>query len=144
MIISPYIPAGSIIRPAGPTPFDHTTISATLRKLFGFSPLTKRDAVAPDLLHALSGDGGNDGPVSLDVTDRPPTSAQLARSVARPANGMQHALNAAAMVLPTAGADIGAHVRRLETVTDPKSPTAPPESAAAAIAAHVKAFLGQH
>ena len=53
VIVSPYVKAGSVIRPPGTTPFDHTSIIATLRKLFNFAPLTHRDAAAPDLLAAL-------------------------------------------------------------------------------------------
>ena len=142
VIVSPYVPAGSIIRPSGLTSFDHTTISATLRQLFKFPPLTKRDAAAPDLLHALSGDGNNNGPPGFDATDQPPAPAELARGAARPPNGMQHALNAAAMLLPTAGANIGAHIQRLGAVTDPSPPLATSGSAARTIGAHVKAFLG--
>ena len=142
VIISPYVPAGSIIRPPGATPFDHTSISATLGKLFKFPPLTHRDAAAPDLLEALTGDGSNDGPASIKFTDPPPAPAQLARAAARAPNGMQHALNAAAMMLPTAGAKIGAHIQRLSAVTDP-IPTHPTvESASSAVTAHVRAFLG--
>ncbi len=143
MIISPYVPKGSIIRPSGPTPFDHTSIIATLRTLFKFAPLTARDAAAPDLLHALSGDGSNNGPASIKAIEAPAAPAQLARSAARPPNAMQHALNVAAMQLPTAGADLGAHIQRLTATPDP-TPTHPAaESAASAIVAHVKAFLGQ-
>ena len=56
VIVSPWVPAGSIIRPpAGSPPFDHTSILATLRNLFDLgAPLTRRDAAAPDLLAALS------------------------------------------------------------------------------------------
>jgi phospholipase C len=142
VIVSPYVPAGSVIRPHGPTPFDHTSISATLGRLFKFPALTRRDAAAPDLLEALTGDGGNDGPPAIDVTDLPPAPAQLARAAARAPNGMQHALNAAALMLPTAGANLGAHIERLSAVTDPTPAHHTVESAASAIVAHMKAFLG--
>src|ERR1035437_335930 len=49
VIVSPYVRAGSKIRPTGLTPFDHTSIITTLRKLCNFAPLTARDAAAPDL-----------------------------------------------------------------------------------------------
>ncbi len=49
VIVSPYVRRGSIIRAPGATPFDHTSIIATLRKLFGIASLTPRDAAAPDL-----------------------------------------------------------------------------------------------
>lgn len=143
VIVSPYVPAGSIIRPPGPVPFDHTSIIATLRKLFGFAPLTARDAAAPDLLGALTGDGGNDGPASIQASEATPSPAQLARSAGRPPNGMQHALNATAMLLPTEGADIAAHIQRLAAVTDPAPAHNSVETAAAAVAAHVRAFLGR-
>ncbi|MEA2773684.1 MAG: phospholipase [Acetobacteraceae bacterium] len=143
VIISPWVPPGSVIRPPGLTPFDHTSIIATLRKLFPFAPLTARDAAAPDLLEALTGDGTNDGPASVAVVEATPTPQQLAHAAALPPNKMQHALNTAALQLPTAGADLGAHVQRLAATTDP-TPTHPSvQSAAEAIAAHVKAFLGQ-
>jgi len=142
VIVSPYVPKGSVIRPPGPTPFDHTSIIATLRKLFAFAPLTGRDAAAPDLLHALSGDGRNDGPAFIKAPEAPVAPAQLVRSASRRPNAMQHALNVAAMQLPTAGADLGAHIQRLSATTDPTPTHGTVESAAAAIAAHVKAFLG--
>lgn len=47
------------------------------------------------------------------------------------------------MLLPTMGADIGAHVQRLNSVPDPV-PGHPTAAAAAADAvAHIKAFLGR-
>jgi hypothetical protein len=55
---------------------------------------------------------------------------------------MQQGLGAAAMLLPTAAANVGAHVQRLTKVPDPV-PVHPTAAAAAAdITAHVKAFLG--
>jgi phospholipase C len=141
VIISPWVPKGSVIRPPGLTPFDHTSIIATLRKLFPFAPLTPRDAVAPHLLDALTGDGTNDGPAFIPVVETKPTAEQLAEAAARPPNAMQHALNVAALQLPTMGAHLGAHIERLTTTTDP-TPTHPSvQSAAEDIAAHMKAFL---
>ena len=142
VIVSPYVPPGSIIRPPGDTPFDHTSIIATLRKLFDFPPLTPRDAAAPDLLEALAGDGGNDGPAELAVPKAAATPEQLSRSAGRAPNGMQKGLGAAAMLLPTAAANVGAHVQRLSKVPDPVPAHASAAAAAADIAAHVKAFLG--
>ncbi len=61
VIVSPFVPAGSVIRPPpGPEgqpayPFCHCSIQATLHKLFDLGPpLTPRVAAAPDLLSALS------------------------------------------------------------------------------------------
>jgi phospholipase C len=100
VIVSPWIKPGSVVRPNGAVPFDHTSVIATLGKLFGFAPLTKRDAAAPDLLGALTGDGTNDGPDSITVDEATHTAVQVAASAARPPNGMQDALNKAAPLLP--------------------------------------------
>jgi phospholipase C len=69
VVVSPYVPRGSVIRSAGPHPFDHTSILATLRALFGLGgPFTARDAVAPDLVGALSlAAPTNDGPLSVSA-----------------------------------------------------------------------------
>ena len=142
VIVSPYISPGSVIRPPGTTPFDHSSVIATLGKLFGFPALTPRDAAAPDLLEALAGDGSNDGPASIAVPKVAVTPEQLSRSAARAPNGMQKGLGTAAMLLPTAAANVGAHVLRLTKVPDPVPIHANVAAAAADIAAHVKAFLG--
>lgn len=144
VIVSPYVRAGSIIRPPGATPYDHTSIIATLRKLFGFAPLTPRDAAAPDLLGELSDSPDNDGPDSLTAPAIPPAAVQVARAAARPPNDMQKALAAAALHLPTAGADIGMHIKRLLTVPVDATPPHPTVQAAAAdVVTHLKAFLGR-
>ncbi len=147
VIISPYVPAGTILRPAGPTPFDHTTIIATLRKLFGFAPLTRRDAAAPDLIDALSALGAtpdNDGPASITAPAVPPAPTQVARAAARPPNSLQRSLATAAVLLPTAGADAALHVQRLRSTVDvsPDHPTV--ADAGADVGAHVRAFLGRN
>jgi phospholipase C len=49
VLVSPLIPAGAVYRPPSATPFDHTSILATIEKRFGLAPLTARDAAAPDL-----------------------------------------------------------------------------------------------
>ena len=54
VLVSPLIPAGTVFRTTSPTPFDHTSILATLEKRFGLPPLTKRDAAAPDIGNVLS------------------------------------------------------------------------------------------
>jgi phospholipase C len=51
-------------------------------------------------------------------------------------------LNTAALRLPTAGADIGAHIQRLTATTDPVATHTSVQTAAEEIAAHVRAFLG--
>jgi phospholipase C len=50
VLVSPWIEAGSICRPGGSTPFDHTSIIATVRHVCGLKDaLTERDRAAPDL-----------------------------------------------------------------------------------------------
>jgi phospholipase C len=141
VIVSPWVPKGSVIRPPGLTPFDHTSIIATLAKLFPFAPLTARDAAAPDLLTALTGDGTNDGPAVITAADATPTDAELASAAAAKPNGMQAALGTAALLLPTAGSDTDTHVQRLAASNN--TPPAPPtvQQAAADVLVHVKAFL---
>jgi phospholipase C len=143
VIVSPYVRAGSVIRPAGPTPFDHTSIIATLRRLFNFAPLTARDAVAPDLLAALDAEPGNDGPASITAPAIPPAPQQVARAAAQPPNSLQQGLSRLAVQLPTVGADIGTHIRRLNS-----RPTTAPHHAtvadsAADVTAYMNAFLGK-
>lgn len=54
VLISPWIEAGTVYRPSGPTPLDHTSILATLAKNFELPPLTERDKAAPDVTGVLT------------------------------------------------------------------------------------------
>ena len=67
VIVSPYVLKGSVLRPTGTVPYDHTSVIATLRNRFGLGdPMTGRDAVAPDLESALSLDSpSNLGPTQV-------------------------------------------------------------------------------
>jgi phospholipase C len=146
VIISPYVPAGSIIRPPGLTPFDHTSIIATLRTLFGIDGLTARDAAAPNLvdaLEALHAGPTNDGPPFISAPAIPPAPAQVARAAARPPNSLQKSLATAALQLPTAGAGAAAHIQRLRATQSPAPTHATVGDAANDVAAHIKAFLGR-
>jgi len=49
VLVSPLIAAGTVFRTTSATPFDHTSILATLEARFGVPSLTKRDAAAPDV-----------------------------------------------------------------------------------------------
>ncbi len=50
VVVNPYIKKGLIARPAGYTPFDHTSIIKTIQVCFGLTGnLTERDKAAPDL-----------------------------------------------------------------------------------------------
>jgi phospholipase C len=68
---------------------------------------------------------------------------QVASVGAKPPNDLQRSLTSAAVQLPTFGANIGAHIQRLSSVTNliPDHPTA--DAAAAHAMAHMKAFLGK-
>ncbi len=54
VLVSPLIAAGTVFRPAGSTPLDHTSVLKTLEVRFGLEPLTKRDGAAPDLGDVLT------------------------------------------------------------------------------------------
>jgi phospholipase C len=143
VIISPYVKAGSVIRPAGAVPFDHTSIIATLRALFKFPSLTARDAAAPDLLAAMQSEPTNDGPESITAPAVPPSPAHVADVAAKPPNDLQASLSALAVQLPTIGADIGAHIKRLTDVPDVVPTHATVADASSAVLGHVQAFLGE-
>jgi len=49
VLISPLIAAGTVLQTSTATPFDHTSILATVEARFGLSPLTRRDAAAPNV-----------------------------------------------------------------------------------------------
>ncbi|CAH2601277.1 Phospholipase [Rhodovastum atsumiense] len=141
VIVSPYVRAGSVIRPPGLTPFDHTSLIATLRRLFGFAPLTARDAAAPDLLPALQAAPENDGPAAVTAPVLSPDPALVARAAERPANDLQASLGAAATGLPAHGTDIPAHVRQLAAAPPVVPVRHSVADAAATSAAHMQAFL---
>jgi len=118
VLVSPWIPAGSIVRPpAGAAyPFDHTTIIATLRKLFGLGkPLTDRDKAAPDLLHALSlPTASNIGPMSLSLPTISPAPSEIAAAHQAPPNDLQQSLAVLAGSLPGGSANAPGHVALLQ------------------------------
>jgi len=146
VIVSPYVPAGRVIRPPGLTPFDHTSIIATLRGLFRFEPLTRRDAAAPDLLDALAafkGGPDNDGPPSIAAPALSPPAAEVARAGARPLNSLQKSLAAAALHLPTARTHLWTSIWRLWSGKDVSPQHATVAEAATDVATHVNRFLGR-
>src|SRR5690349_2159137 len=71
IVVSPYVAAGSVFNMRGSnplpapgstlppwstyTPYDHTSILRTIELCFGYSPISTRDAAAPDLGSILSG-----------------------------------------------------------------------------------------
>jgi phospholipase C len=68
VVVSPLIPRGLIDH----TDYDHTSLLATLEKIFGLQPLTARDANANDFLHLFS--------LSTPRTDAPTTLPEPANS----------------------------------------------------------------
>lgn len=146
VIVSPHIPAGSLIRPPGNTPFDHTSIIATLTKLFGLRPLTARDAAAPNLVDALLWFGAgadNDGPASITAPAAPAPASQMASLAAMPPNSLQRSLATAAVYLPAAGTDAATHLASLQTAAAPAPRHDTVADAATDVAAYVKAFLNR-
>jgi phospholipase C len=119
VIVSPYVAPGSIIRPPpGPdgtqgSPFCHTSIQATLHKLFDIgAPLTPRVASAPDLLPALSLERPeNDGPPLLTIDPHRPSASELRKFRRRPRNQHQRNLRNPLLLLPRGIAGVTGAVR---------------------------------
>jgi phospholipase C len=116
VIVSPLVKAGTVLRPAGKLPFDHTSVLATLRKRFGLGvPLSDRDAVAPDLECALSLSAPlNLGPLTLEAHSYVPSPAELELAKQIPLNGMQRCLLELAHMLPQDAGQIVAHILQLQ------------------------------
>jgi phospholipase C len=121
VLVSPWIAPGTVLRPPGPVPFDHTSVLKTLATRFGFAALTARAKAAPDVLAALDclPDATNDGPETFAPNDFSPTPIDLARAALTPLNGLQRSLLHMAHQLPTDAtpAGIDAHVQELEQGT---------------------------
>ena len=119
VIISPFIPPGSIIRPPpdtggeAPFPFDHASIPATLQRLFDLGPpLTPRVAAAPDLLSALTlARPENSGPEQVSAKRGQPSAEDLAMLSRHPRNRHQRHFRAPMVRAPAAAASIAAGLR---------------------------------
>lgn len=129
VIVSPYVAPGSIIRPPpGPDgkkgyPFDHTSILATLHKLFDIGPpLTPRVAAAPDLLSALTLERPeNDGPEHLAIDPHRPSASELKRFRRRQRNRHQRNLRHPLLLLPGAAVKATGAVRGVGAKMVPES-----------------------
>jgi phospholipase C len=144
VIVSPWVPAGSVIRPPdGSPPFDHTSILATLRKLFDLgAPLTRRDASAPDLLPALSLPGpDNTGPPSLQVPAPDSTNESVMAAHEQPPNHLQQALAEMASHLPAGTINVAAHTAALKSGLLP--PITPKFASVADALEHAQAGLAR-
>ncbi len=125
VIVSPLVPAGTILRaPAGGPPFDHTSIISTLRARFDLGALGKRDAVAPHPGSALTlATPRIDDPLAAV---QPPTAADPVLEAGSPAIGdapssFLEAKAVAAAALPVEGAPIAdpkAKVKTLKTAAE--------------------------
>ncbi len=103
VIVSPFVRTGSISRPTGDFPYDHTSIISTLRRRFPQlgPPLTARDAVSPDLGAALTLDEPtNLGPDWVDALPYAASPVTVAGTQEQPLNGMQRGLVHLAANLP--------------------------------------------
>ena len=103
---------------AASTAFRSTTprSSRPCGTLFGLGPpLTRRDAVAPDLDGALPlAEPENPGPSSIDVPPYVPSPAEVAVARQRPPNDMQKALLHLAAHLPDSAAAVPQHIALLQ------------------------------
>jgi phospholipase C len=151
IIVSPYVPAGTILRPSGPVPYDHTSVIATLRQRFPTlgPPLTARDASAPHLGNALTLlQPENLGPEELDALPYAASPTDVAHAQDRPLNKLQESLVRLAANLPdTAAAPdfntaVGAQVMALRQ-TGVKAIPAGVDADVATAANFVRARLGK-
>ncbi|HJU18616.1 MAG TPA: alkaline phosphatase family protein [Stellaceae bacterium] len=122
VIVSPFVAPGSILRPPaagdGPSyPFDHTSIIATLEKLFGLAPpMTPRVAAAPDLLSVLTlEEPANDGPERIAAHPRRPSAAETRAHARQRHNRLQRNLRSVRAGIPGRMARAIAHGHRLRT-----------------------------
>jgi phospholipase C len=120
VLVSQWIAPGTLLRPPGLVPFDHTSVLRTLSERFGFEPLTARVAAAPDVLSALSlPEPTNDGPEAFAANPFTPTPIDVALAALTPANGLQRSLLHMAQQLPRKAtpAAIESHIQELEQGT---------------------------
>jgi len=121
VIVSPLIPEGTILRaPKDGTPFDHTSLIATLRARFGIGALGKRDAKAPHVGPALSLDAARTDNPLADVRPLAVEDAVLQEGSApigaEPSSFLE-AKAVAAAALPVPGASIADPKAKVETLT---------------------------
>jgi phospholipase C len=122
VVVSPYVPAGSLVRPRsdGP-PFDHTSIIATLDCLFDLgAPLSLRAARAPDLTSALKLERPeNSGPDRIDAVVAKPDYEEMQAARGLPRNNYQRRLMWPGALLAAGAAKAAAHTHRARRKTPP-------------------------
>lgn len=93
VVVSPWIAPGTVFRSSGATPYDHTSILATLRDWLDIAPTdmlaSKRVAAAPTLAPLLTLDTPR---AELPAIAAPPASGFIATNLARPLNDLQKSL----------------------------------------------------
>ncbi|WP_118186121.1 alkaline phosphatase family protein [Paraburkholderia phosphatilytica] len=116
VVISPYT-SNAVLRAPGPQPFDHTSISRTLRSCFGLkTPLSAREAAAPDLSIALNAAfDANRGPASIELPQQEIDDTTLTNARGGPLTGLQTLLQTAASNLAplSEGEAIDQHLQAL-------------------------------
>lgn len=145
MPVDDYVPPGTIFGQSNPTPYDHTSIIATVRRRFGGAPLTARDTQAPDLDSVLSLSAPtNLGPPSLQAHPYVPSPKTAAMAQNMPLNGMQEALvGLAANLADAPGVNLQAHLAQFRAT----GPRPPPANALASVhdgRNYVKKQLGNY
>ena len=103
VFISPWIAQGTVLRPPGKIPFDHTSIIATLRRRFPElgAPLTGRDAGVPGIEAVLAlTTPDNDGPERIDAPSHEASPTEISQARFASPNDMQKALVQMAAALP--------------------------------------------
>ena len=96
VIVSPFVKAGSVFHAKpGATPYDHTSILATLRKLYPkLPPFSKREGAAPDLDAVLTGPARK-GETPLPVAAPAVAAKSMAKQqaiAAQPLNDLQQSM----------------------------------------------------
>ncbi|NIE63649.1 phosphoesterase [Burkholderia sp. Ax-1719] len=93
VVVSPWIAAGTVFRSPIATPYDHTSILATLRDWLAIAPAdmltSKRIAAAPTLAPLLTLTTPR---TDLPAISAPPSTGFIATSLARPLNDLQKSL----------------------------------------------------
>lgn len=112
VLVSPLIQAGTVFRATGKTPFDHTSILATVEKRFGLPSLTKRDAAAPDVGGVLTlAAARKDDPLN---GTKVPTSGPAPVQASGP-NHLEQALADSAELLPVSDTSDGGYHHEMPT-----------------------------
>ena len=117
VIVSPFIAPGTVLRPPDKTPFDHTSVIATLRKRFDLGPpLTARDAAAPDLESVLTlSKPENLGPAEIKALHFLPKPSDIISLLGAPMNDLQKTLHDMSEVLPPPDKKVDEHIGSLRT-----------------------------